>query len=260
MMKLRTHGRTSGGSTRPHPDNLTRDQHGMAAQTPCSERSTNTCGKLADRSLCARLRCSVDGSANGPPNRHFKLRFKRQTKSTVTILPPPPAVRMLSPAQRPVRIRSRAQLTTADKSSPYLGPSPEPYSSSRAAPRSRSRSAPTLFPRAAWVRPTQIWARPCQRLLSSAGPAFQRASSTSWAAKGRPASTRLRAETNVCAGGSGSSETGSTPALPYGSGRPRASRGRACRGRLEASRSLSPVIAVSALSVPGPYQPSYAQC
>lgn len=42
------------------------------------------------------------------------------------------------------------------------------------------------------MSPTQIWASPCQRLRSSAGPAFQRASSTSWVAKGRPASTRLR--------------------------------------------------------------------
>ncbi|MEW1808907.1 hypothetical protein [Pseudarthrobacter sp. NPDC080039] len=47
-----------------------------------------------------------------------------------------------------------------------------------------------------------------------AGPAFHLASSTSCAAKGRPASTRLRAKTNVSAGGNVSSETGSTPALP----------------------------------------------
>ena len=53
--------------------------------------------------------------------------------------------------------------------------------------------APTLLPRAPWVRPTQICAKPCHKPLSSSGPAFQRASNTSCAANGLPSCTSLRA-------------------------------------------------------------------
>src|SRR5665647_2235632 len=117
-------------------------------------------------------------------------------------------------SQRPVAVCSRAQVTTAVRSSPYLEPLPESYCSSRATPRSRSRTAPALFPRAACVRPTQIWARPCHKSRSSPGPAFQRASRTSCAAKGLPSRTKSRARSKVCDGGSGFSETGSTPVDP----------------------------------------------
>src|SRR5665647_1896066 len=121
---------------------------------------------------------------------------------------------MPATSQRPVAVCSRAQVTTEVRSSPYVEPSPESYSSSRATPRSRSRTAPALFPRAACVRATQIWARPCHKSRSSPGPAFQRASRTSCAAKGLPSRTNLRATAKVCDGGSGSSETGSTPIDP----------------------------------------------
>ena len=43
------------------------------------------------------------------------------------------------------------------------------------------------------------------------GPAFQRASSTSWAENGRPASTSSRATSRASSGSRGSSDTGSTP-------------------------------------------------
>lgn len=123
-------------------------------------------------------------------------------------------LRVARMSQLPAAACSRAHATTAVRSRPYAGPWRASYSSTRAAPRSRSRAAPMLLPRAACVRPTQTWARPCHRSRSSAGPAFQRASKTSCAANGRPSCTSLRAKLTVSCGGSGSSGTGSTPAAP----------------------------------------------
>ena len=67
--------------------------------------------------------------------------------------------------------------------------------------------------------PTHSWASPCHNSRSVAGPAFQRASYTSWAENGRPSANNSCAAEIVSNGGNGSG-TGSTPTLPYGKGRP----------------------------------------
>ena len=67
------------------------------------------------------------------------------------------------------------------------------------------------LPRSAWVMPTHNWASPCRHnSRSSAGPAFQRASNTSWAENGLPSASNSCAAEIVSTGGSGSSGTGST--------------------------------------------------
>ncbi len=133
--------------------------------------------------------------------------------------------------------RRRAHSMIASRSAPWVRRPVAAYVASLVLARSASRSAPAWLPRAAWVIATQTCAKPCHRSRSSGGPAFQRASRTSWAANGRPAATSSRAVLNVSSGGSGSSDTGSTPSLPYGKGRPSPSRGLAWRARPRASRS-----------------------
>ncbi len=78
---------------------------------------------------------------------------------------------------------ARAARATAAASTSYDGPA---NVSSRPAPRRSSRAPPTGLPRCRWVSPTQTCASPCHRSRSSAGAAFQRASSTSCAKNGRP--------------------------------------------------------------------------
>ena len=106
------------------------------------------------------------------------------------------------PARRPGSRRGPGRTT---------GRSCGQYRASRPPPRSTSRRGPTSLPRRAWVRPTQICARPCHRSRSCSGAAFQRASSTSWAENGRPCASSDLAAAIVSCGGSGSSDTGSTP-------------------------------------------------
>ena len=90
--------------------------------------------------------------------------------------------------------------------------------------------------------PTASWARPCHSIRSSAGPFFHAASNTPCALNARPRSSKSWAWARVSAGGSSrSSGMRATPTLPGGSGRPRASRGRALRARPDSSRSRSAI-------------------
>ena len=134
-------------------------------------------------------------------------------RGPVTDLSPP------GPARRPGRGRSSPKWDRSCCSTARAG-------------RCRGRAAGAARVSAPRVGQTdEICARPCHRSRSCSGPAFHRASSTSSPEKGGPPRPVTRAAASVSSGGSGSSETGSTPASPYGRGRPRASRGRACRAR-----------------------------